>query len=155
MLAKILSRKEQQAIMIGARLITPNSGVETAEAARIRYSSENSALLTIVQNVSSGITLALKAAAEFMGAEVESIKYELNTQFYDKEMDPNIIMAQIQLLDKGLIAKKDIRDNLRSSGLVDIDRTDEELDNEAEKLEPVVNTIAEMSQQDQDPAGTE
>jgi hypothetical protein len=149
-----MSRKEQQAIMIGARLITPNSGVETAEAARIRYSSENSALLTIVQNVSSGIELALKACAEFMGASTEDIIYKLNTQFYDKEMDPNLIMAQIQLLDKGLIAKKDVRDNLRSSGIVDIDRTDDELDNEAEEV-VVVEPIAEMSQQDQDPVDSE
>lgn len=149
-----MTRKEQQAIMIGARLITPNSGVETAEAARIRHGSEISALSTIVANVSAGLKLALEAAAMFMGASEEDIEYKLNDQFYDTEMDPNLIMAQIQLMDKGLIAKKDIRDNLRMSGIVDVDRTDEELDAEAEKVE-VVTPIAEMSQQEQDPVGTE
>jgi hypothetical protein len=153
-----MSRKEQQAIMIGARLITNNGGVETAEAARIRYSSENSALLTIVQNVSAGLQLALEAAYMFMSTSLtEDIKYELNTQFYDKDMDPNLIMAQIQLLNEGLIAKKDVRDNLRMSGIVDVNRTDDELDAEAEEKEqePMQPSIAEMSQQDQDPVETE
>lgn len=147
-----MTRKEQQAIMIGARLITPNSGVETAEAARIRHGSEISALSTIVANVSAGLVLALKAAAMFMGGS-EDIEYKLNDQFYDTEMDPNLIMAQIQLMDKGLIAKKDIRDNLRLSGIVDVDRTDEELDAEAEKVEPQVTPIADTSQQDEGPVG--
>ena len=55
---------------------------------------------------------------------------ELNKEFYDKTMDPQLLMAQIQLLDRGVIAIKDIRDRLRSNGEIKKERTDDDIDND-------------------------
>lgn len=133
-----MQRKEQQAVMTGARLIMPQSGVETAEAARIRYSSENSVLSTVVNNVSDGIESALEDAAEFMGVSDEEIVYKLNTQFYDRSMDPQLLMAQIQLLDRGIIAESDLRSNVRQAGMIEADRTDDDIKEEAGEVDPLL-----------------
>ena len=123
-----MKRKEDQAVMLGARLITPNSGVETAEAARIRHGSENSVLTTVVMNVSKGIEQALGFVAEFQGIESDDISYEVNKKFFDDNTDPQMLMAQIQLHDRGLLAKSDIMSNLRKGNILEASRTDEEVE---------------------------
>lgn len=124
--------KQDQMIAIGARLITSKSSNETAEAARISASSETSILSTIVDNVSSGVTQALKFTCRFMGADEESVEFQLNKEFFDKTLDPQMVMALIQLADRGDIAKTDIRHELRKADFFKEGRTDEEIDSEAE-----------------------
>jgi len=48
----LMKDKEEQMLMIGARIVQQGGGAETAEAVRIRYSSDNSVLGTIAGNVS-------------------------------------------------------------------------------------------------------
>jgi uncharacterized protein DUF4055 len=133
-----MARKEQQALSIGARLISPPGGRETAEAARIRFSSQNSALYLITTNVSLAITSLLKWASEFMSSDAEQCNFVLNDQFYDDAADPNLVIAQIQLMDRGVIAKDDLRDYARKTGMIDDERTNEDLDNEAEVVSPLI-----------------
>lgn len=126
-----MKRKEEQAVMIGARLITPSAGIETAEAARIRNASENSSLSTIVQNVSAAYVKALQACAMFLGAAQEDIFYRLNEEFYESGIDPNELIAYMQMLDRGIVAKTDFRSRLRDAGLIDPNRSDEDLDKDS------------------------
>lgn len=134
-----MQRKEIQAVMIGARLITPQADRETATAASMRHSGETSVLSLIASNVAEGLTKACKYALKFMSAdENQDVSIGLNDKFFDQEMDPNLITAQIQLLDKGVIATKDVRDLLKQYGVLDSNRSDEELDSEATPL-PVVS----------------
>ena len=132
-----MKRKEEQAVMLGARLITANSGVETAEAARIRHGSENSVLSNIVHNVSQGLEDAIEFVAQFMGKAEEENLFELNDMFFDDTIDPNMIMASIQMIDRGIIAKTDLRGQLRTVGVIKPDRTDEDIDGEAELVDPI------------------
>lgn len=122
--------KEAQAIKLGARLISDSSGTETAEAAKIRFAGQNSKLGTVVGNIQAGFIQAIEYAMEFMGGE--GVELEINTDFYDKSLDPQMVMAQIQLLDRGIIAKKDFRGVLRAGSLIKSDRTDEDIEAEAE-----------------------
>lgn len=132
-----MKRKEQQAVMLGARLITPNNGVETAEAARIRHGSENSVLSNIVHNVSTGLLDAINFVGEFMGTSEEEQVFELNDMFFDDTIAPEMIIAAIQMLDRGIIAKADLRNQLRTVGVIEPDRTDEDIDGEAETVDPI------------------
>ena len=125
--------KEAQLIKIGARLITDTTGQETAEAARIRFAGQNSQLGTVVGNIEAGIITAIGYAIEFMGGGDDFI-FKLNRDFYSSSIDPQLVMAQIQLLDRGIIAKSDLRGNLRASRIIDSARTDEDIDGEAEAL---------------------
>ena len=122
--------KEDQMIAIGARVVQDNSGNETATTARINHTGENSALGTIADNVSAAYTKVLGWCAEFMGASDEEIVFKLNTEFFDMSLDAQTITAQIMLVDRQIIAKTDLRDNLRKGGVLDADRTDEEIDDE-------------------------
>lgn len=108
---------ERQATAIGARLISPAGGRETAEAARIRYGSQNSVLYTITKNISQAIEQCLWWASLFMMESPIDSEYELNDQFYEESADPQMIAQQIMLLDRGLMSGNEIRDNLQRAGV--------------------------------------
>jgi len=112
-----MKRKEEQAASIGARLIAPPGGRETAEGARIRFSSQNSALFTITKNVDIAMTQVLFWISEFEMEIPATSVYMLNDQFYEDNIDPNVLAQQIMLFDKGLISGEEIRTNLKRSGV--------------------------------------
>lgn len=138
-LSKALEDLKQDMIAIGGRIIQPKSGVQTAEAARIDASSEHSVLETIVGNVSEGIEQAIEYVAEFMGADAASVEFKLNTQFFDVQPDPQMMMALMGLRDAGDLGTTDVRNYLRDTGVIKADRTDEEIDLEADTLPSVDN----------------
>lgn len=115
-----MKRKEEQAVSIGARLISPAGGRETAEAARIRYGSQNSALFNLVVNVSKAMEKALYDVAKFMGISDEPVMFELNKRFYEETADPQLIAQQMMLLDRdeSIISKEEIRDYLKKTNVV-------------------------------------
>lgn len=139
---ELMKDKEQQMLMIGARIVQQGSGAETAEAVRIRYSSDNSVLGTIAGNVSEAMRNALFDAQRFMAGEVdeEGTVFWLNQEFFDEVMDAQAILAQVQLWQQGIIAKKDLRTNLRQAGVLESDRTDEDIDADREDEAPVVGS---------------
>lgn len=131
--------KEEQLIKIGARIISDSRAVETAEAARIRFSSENSVLANVVDNVSAAIYSALQFVGEFMGVDIteQNTVFEINKEFFDQTIDPQQIMASITLLDRGVISKEDIRSKLRKTNYIDAERTDEDIEADVEVTNPV------------------
>lgn len=130
--------KEAQAVMIGARLVMSASSNETAEAARIKHSGENSVLATIVSNVGTAILQNIMWCLDFISTKEnkEAVIFELNTVFFDETLDPQMLIAQIQLYNNGIIAPTDIRYSLRKTGLIAADRTDEEIDEEVGNMNP-------------------
>ncbi|MBS4081896.1 hypothetical protein KFS80_26750, partial [Pseudomonas sp. MBT-4] len=61
----------------------------------------------------------------------------LNQEFFDQVMDAQSILAQMQLWQQGIIAKKDLRTNLRQAGVLESDRTDDDIDDDREGEAPV------------------
>ena len=142
-LARVLMKdKEEQMLMIGARIVQQGGGAETAEAVRIRYSSDNSVLGTIAGNVSEAIRLALFDAQRFMMGTVDETGtvFWLNNQFFEEVMDAQGILAQVQLWQQGIIAKRDLRVNLRQAGVIESDRTDEDIDEDREQDAPLLGS---------------
>ena len=137
---ELMKDKEDQMLMIGARIVQQGNGAETAEAVRIRYSSDNSILGTIAGNVSEAVRLALFDAQRFMAGEVdeEGTIFWLNQEFFDQVMDSQAILAQMQLWQQGIIAKADLRTNLRQAGVLESDRTDDDIDADREAEAPVL-----------------
>ena len=127
--------KEDAMKMIGARMATDRTGTQTAEAAKIDSSAETSVLSTITGNVSEAIENALKFACDFMGGDPEKVVFTLNQSFFDETATFQDLMALISLEDRGTIAKADTRAKLRKSGWIDKNRTDAEIDEEAEVTE--------------------
>ena len=147
----VMQRKEEQAVMIGARLILPASNNETAEKARLQHAGENSVLSIIAGNVEDAINQCIEWAIVFMSAnpeaETEQVVFELNDQFFDLTIDPQLIMAQIQLFNNGMIAKADMRKYLRKVGTIEPGRTDEDIDEEVEDIDPLAGNTTEPFQE--------
>lgn len=127
----LMEAKEKQMLAIGARLIEQRGGNETAEAVRARSGAENASLSSVATNVSDGIENTLEWCLAFMGGTGEVV-YRLNQEFYEEGADPQEVIARIQELDRGLIAKQDYRDWRRKTGGIDPKRTDEEIDADVE-----------------------
>jgi len=130
--------KEGAMIAIGARIITDRAGNETAEGARIRFASENSVLGDLVGNLSEGIEICLQWVGEFMGVAPEDIEFDINSEFYDKSVDPQLIMSMVTLMDRDIIGEQDIFDRLQSAGVVDPERTLEAVREERGTANPLI-----------------
>ena len=133
---------EGNMLSVGAHLITERGDNETAEAARIDASSKSSALLTMTDNVSEAVEFALEDAARFMGGDPVKVEFELNREFYPRNVTAQDVMAGIQLLDRGVTGMADLRDQLRGTPYLNADRTDEELDSEAAEIEPIAPVVS-------------
>jgi len=132
LLVQLKERKEQEMVGIGARLIQRGGPSETAEAARINASAESSTLDQIVNNLSRALTAALMDAARFEGVQVvDEIYYELNTDFWQDDLDAQKLMALIQLGDVGVISRSIQRDSIRKGRLhIPEEMSDEDIDAE-------------------------
>ena len=130
--------KENAMVSIGARIITDRAGNETAEGARIRFASENSVLGDLVGNLSEGIEICLQWVGEFMGLVPEDIEFHINDEFYDKSVDPQLIMSMVTLMDRDIIGEQDIFDRLKSAGVVDPERTLEDIREERGTANPLI-----------------
>lgn len=133
---KLMERKEDQMRKLGAKMIEQRSGNQTAEAARIDAAGEGSVLSDLVSNVEAAFNLSIGWCGEFMGESVEE-PLEFNRSFFDESVDPQMIIAAMQLSDRGVIANKDLLALSRKAGVVDPDRTDEEIEGEAEAQDPI------------------
>lgn len=129
--------KEQQMVAIGARIITDRGGNETAEGARIRFASENSVLGDIVGNLSEAIHTCIYWCGDFMGVPADDCVFEINREFYDKSVDPQMIMSLVTLLDRQIVSNQDIFDRLKAGGLIDANRTLEDVQDEVGELSPL------------------
>lgn len=134
---RAMEAKEQQMVAIGARIITDRADRETAEAARIRFASENSVLGDVVGNLSDALTKCVEWVGEFMGVDAGDSRFIVNREFYDRDVDPQMLMSMVTLLDRDIIAEKDIFDRLKSGGLVNPERSLDDVRDEAGMTNPV------------------
>ena len=127
-----MKRLEEQAAAIGARLIAPAGAGnrETAEASRIRYGAQNANIYNISNNINLGYGQVLYWMSMYMQEVPEESVIKVNDDYYPDTADPLLIAQQIVLGQNGIIGKSDIRNNLRDVGILDKNRTDEEIDAE-------------------------
>jgi len=128
--------KEGQMVALGARIITDRGSNETAEGARIRFASENSVLGDIVGNLSAALQQCVEWCGEFMGTG-DDVAFEINREFYDKSVDPQLIMSMVTLMDRQIISDQDIFNRLKSAGIIDGARTLDQVREEMGDLPPL------------------
>ena len=131
-----MEQKENAMVSIGARIITDRSGNETAEGARIRFASENSVLGDIVGNLNQALMDCLYWCGEFVGITGE-FYVAINREFYDKSVDPQLIMSMVQLMDRSIISPQDIFDRVKAADIVKGDRVLEDVQDEVGDLSPL------------------
>lgn len=134
--SEMMEAKEGLMLSLGAKLVEKRNPNETAAAAKIDATGENSVLGDLVSNVEEAIQKSIEWCGLFMGTEQE-FTFKLNREFFPDNVDPTLIMAAIQLADRAVIANTDLRNLARRANMVDEDRTDEEIDGEAEMADPI------------------
>lgn len=148
--------KEQQAIQIGAQLITPTQQI-TAESARLQRGADTSVMATIARNVSQAYTDALKWVAAMMNLGDQEIEFKLNMEFFLQPMTAQDRAAWMADINAGLLPATAYYAALRKAGVTDW--TDEDIQNAiADQPLPNATTVrgdipASANQQDQQNGG--
>lgn len=118
--------KEQQAIQIGAQLITPTQQI-TAESARLQRGADTSVMATISNNVSEAYTRAIVWVAGMMNiSEGTEIDFKLNTEFFLQQMTAQDRTAWMADINASLLPATAYYAALRAAGVTDW--TDEEIE---------------------------
>lgn len=132
MVEMMMRHKEVQAAFIGARLISPAGGRETAEAARMRFGSSNSQLAHLTYNTDEAIKKCLAWICKFQGVAFVGVVFKLNDRFFDEGVDPQVLMQAIMLVQEKIIPRRVVQDYIREAGMVDDLTSNDELDKEIE-----------------------
>lgn len=111
--------KEQQAIQIGAQLITPTQQI-TAQSARIQRGADTSVMATIARNVSQAYTDALRWVAVMLGKpEDTEVEFRLNMDFFLEPMTAQDRAAWMADINAGLLPATAYYAALRKAGVTD------------------------------------
>lgn len=115
-----LDKKEKQMASLGANLIErQRSGVEAAETARIRQTTETVSLSTIVDCIASGIEKAFGFCCLFMNiTAVEKIKAQINKDFIEYRMSAEMLKAMTAALQAGGISSTTFTYNVKMGELL-------------------------------------
>lgn len=114
--------KEQQALAIGADLISPSSA-ETAEAVRIKKGADTAVVASVANNVSDAYTQAIKACGLFLGIDSNAV-YQLNTDFFLGSMTAQDRAQWAADVNMGLLPATAYYDAMRKSGELEMNNED-------------------------------
>lgn len=128
--------KEAQMVALGARLVQDASVQRTATEAGADKKAENSVLANCANNVSKAYTKALGVCALFVGADPEKASLDLHVEFDVVAMGAPEIAAYIAAWQANAIAKSEMRDKFRATGVAFLDDEEfqEEIDSEGPEL---------------------
>jgi hypothetical protein len=144
LVAKAMSDKIEQAAYIGARMIATSGGRETAEAVRVRYGSQNSALISIANNVQEAIEASLEVLCQFQGVASPEVEFKLNDVYFEETADANLLAQQILLLDRGVISREEILDYGRKTGFISDAISNDEIANNVDvNFDPLLGAMSD------------
>jgi hypothetical protein len=124
----VMVKLEGQLVALGAQIIQRGGQAETAEAARISASAEASVLDVVVGNASECIEAALEDVALFLGVPAESVKYRLNSSFWESGLSGQDLQSVVQARQTGVIGARDVLYMVRQGRIqLDPERTDDEI----------------------------
>lgn len=141
-------RKEQQMVALGARLLTPGEAAKTAEQSRAETAAAHSVLSLACDNVSEAYTQALTWVARFTPADEMDVAFTIHTDFTGLIADPNLIQALVAGWQSGAYPKADMWAALRQIGIIDPEKTDDDLDEELDAEGGGLDLGTEVSMED-------
>jgi len=115
-------------IMLGAQLISRGGQAQTAEAERLQAGAEASVLDSLVNDLSEDMEAAIEDAALYIGLPADSVEYRLNTDYWEKGLDPQTFMAVVQGYTSRLYAQTDALAMIRKGKIeLDSERDDDQI----------------------------
>ena len=117
-LEKAVEEKRSIMASLGASLLqTEKSGVESAEAVRLRQNSESSVLVGAVLSVQEGIAKALSIMGEWEGVSGD-IEVDLNTDFSDTKISSEDLTALMSAWQSGGISHETFLHNMKKGEIL-------------------------------------
>lgn len=124
---KAMDRKEQQMAALGARMLAPEKRDAEAEGTHeIKRGGENSVLATLAGSVERTLTQALQFMADWVGADPEQAKIELNKDYLPSPMSPQLLTAWLAQWQSGAISDLTYFEGIQQGELVSEGLTFEE-----------------------------
>jgi hypothetical protein len=130
-----MDSKKEDMVSLGARLIERGSAVKTATQADNDSAAEHSVLSLVVSNVSEAYSQCLVWMAEFVNAPGETL-YKLNQDFSQITLDATILTALFNAVQGGKLPAGDFWQYLRDRGVIDPEKTDDQIRDELETESP-------------------
>lgn len=137
MVRDAMAQKEAQMIALGARLlITGRGNMATATEITSDREATTSVLSLCVANVSEAYTRALQWCARYVGDASENASYEIDGDFAIDPADPQLLSQLLASLAGGVIATSDVRAWMRTVGILDTERSDDDIQEEIDETTP-------------------
>ena len=147
-----MKHKEEQAVALGARLVQPTLAAKTATQSSGEQNVQHSVLSLCVKNVSEAYNMAINAMLEFAGAPGADFTFELNTEFVEMTLDAQMLTALIQAWQSGKFPEGDLWAQLKKYGIIDPQKTDEQIKGELESARPVGPGLSDNTSTSKTPA---
>lgn len=122
-----LDKKEKQMASLGANLIErKRSGIEAAETARIRQTTETVSLSTIVDCIANGLEKAFIICSMMLNESTDNIDAKINKDFIEYRTSPEMLKALTGSLQAGGMSSYAYSYNLKSGEMLPPDLTVED-----------------------------
>lgn len=144
MLAKeAMDQKEKQMVALGARLLDETRANVTATQNENDKEASTSVLSMCVANVNEAYQTAIAWCGLYSSVVVpeDAETYRINQDFAKNKVDPAAVAALVAAWQSGAFSKVDLRAYLRAEGIIDIERSDEEIDADLEGEGPALGMI--------------
>lgn len=133
LIGEAMNKKEMHMIALGARIVEQSQVTKTATQAAGDIATNTSVLGLATANVSEGLTKAIQRLGLFDNAKLfnEGL-FQITQDFTELVIDANKITALVQAWQGGAMSRIDLRSNFKRAGLIDPERTNEQIDGELE-----------------------
>lgn len=124
---KQLDKLEEQMVSLGARLVMPGEAAKTATQSAGEQDVSHSVVSLVAENVSDAYTKCLEWMLGFVGGDGEC-EYRLSGDIAVTQWDAPILTAIVAAVQGGMIPRPDAIRFLQRIGLIDAEKTVEEIE---------------------------
>lgn len=139
-----MDQKEDQMVSLGARLIQPGTVAKTATESQGEQATQHSVLSLACSNVSDAYEKSLAWVARFMNVSGD-IEFKINQEFVEVTLDPQFLTALVSAWQSGKIPESDLWALLKQYGVIDPEKTDEEIREELDSQEQGLDLDGDIS----------
>ena len=128
-LEKAMAEKEDKMAALGSRLLEDQKkGVEAAETVGRRQSGEHSVAASIADTCGRGLLRCFELAAAWMRIDFPNDSHvRLNKDFYPAPMTPEMIQAQMSMLQGGAMPWTQFVENMQRGEIFDAGKTPDQI----------------------------
>lgn len=130
-LSEAMKHKVELMASLGARLVAPGEVARTATEAAADDKTSHSVLSIIADNTSDAYRKALAWCAQFHNVAGE-VDFSLSTEYGQMQFDAQQVTAAMSLVQAGKLPETDLWTYLRSLGLIEATKSDDDIRDELE-----------------------